>query len=121
MGSRSFICEPRTRRLAGVSLLLGLGLLIVLAGTGALGAMPPALLTLLPVFLIAGVMLARPYLGERAIARMRGRRWRRDVRPRSTSAAPARHLFERKLACGGLLIASALAGRAPPPALAGTR
>jgi hypothetical protein len=79
------------------------------------------LLTMLPAIVLAVVMLVRPYLGERAIHRLRARLARPRIcarrayapcKPRSRTALTAR---------GGLLIAASLAGRAPPRALAGCR
>ncbi len=69
---------------------------------------------MLPAVVLAAMMLTRPYLGERVIARLRARRPRRAsaVRAIVRSLRP-----EGRVARGGRLIAAALAGRAPPLAL----
>jgi hypothetical protein len=126
MGSRSCTYGSQIRRLAGVRLLLalGLGVLTALVASDASGVVCSALLTLLPALAISAVMLARPYLGERAIARIRRRCGGSGARPRGAATAwvvGARRRCEHRLACGGLLIASALAGRAPPAVLADAR
>jgi hypothetical protein len=75
-------------------------------------------LVLLPALALVIVMLTRPYLGEGAIARLR---LRRGHRPRSTALSfPARRSPARAVR-GGRLLAVALAGRAPPLALASCR
>jgi choline-glycine betaine transporter len=99
------------------------GLVVALVATGALalgGSFAPiqsGVLILLPALALAVAMLVRPYLGARAIARLRARS--RRVRVTAASTAP-RHTPTRVVR-GGRLIALALAGRAPPPALAGCR
>jgi len=105
-------------RLAAV---LGLALLAAGALVGALGSSSAPLLTLLPALALAVAMLVRPYLGERAIARLRRRRDAHRCVTRPTRSIVVRRRSRRPLARGGLLIASALAGRAPPAALAGCR
>jgi hypothetical protein len=96
--------------------VVGLGVLVALALVGAI-ALPTGALTMLPALVLAAIMLARPYLGEQAIARLRASRARRTAPaacdcPCSRSRGPV-------VARGGRLIAAALAGRAPPAALAG--
>lgn len=97
-----------------VALIVAVGL----ASSGALAPLQGGALVLMPALALVIVMLTRPYLGEGAIARLR---LRRDRRLRWTALRfPAR----RPLACaprGGRLIAAALAGRAPPFALASCR
>ena len=110
---------PATRsRLAWrVVLMLALVALSALVLSGAVDPLQNGVLTLAPALALAAMMLTRPYLGERAIARLRGRGPRRRRLPRPSAAVPP-----RPVACvarGGRLIAVALAGRAPPLALAG--
>jgi hypothetical protein len=83
--------------------------------------MAQSLLIMLPAIALAIAMLVRPYLGERTIARLRVRcdRARRARLTMRVTAAPSRS--RTSVARGGRLIAVALAGRAPPPALAGCR
>jgi hypothetical protein len=88
----------------------------VLAPLGALGAFQSGALALLPALVLAAVLLAGHYPGERLIAR-----WG-CARPRVRQAitrvlAPPRP--SRALPHGGRLIATALAGRAPPAFAAG--
>jgi hypothetical protein len=85
--------------------LLGLELLGVEA---ALAYLAPALLILLP--LVGG-----RYPGERALARAAARRARPAAR-RPPSATRPRRRRSALLPRGGLLVGSALAGRAPPRA-----
>jgi hypothetical protein len=73
-------------------------------------------LTLLPALVLAVMMLTRPYLGEQAIARLR--RAGRSRRPRGVATLGGYLCPEVAVARGGRLIAAALAGRAPPLALA---
>lgn len=77
-----------------------------------------ALLTVLPAFALAAIMLARPYLGQRTIARLRLRRQAPAPSPRAVPEVGSHRRAQRTLSRGGLLIAAALAGRAPPAALA---
>src|SRR5271168_4407778 len=65
---------------------------------------------------LATMMLTRPYLGERAIARLR---LRSPPRRRAAAGSGVRPRPRASVARGGRLIAAALAGRAPPRALAG--
>jgi len=77
-----------------------------------------ALLTVLPALAFAAIMLVRPYLGQRAIARLRLRRPAPASSPKPVREVGSRRSAQRTLTRGGLLIAAALAGRAPPVALA---
>jgi hypothetical protein len=95
--------------------------LIVLAAvalSGAIGPIQGGVMMMLPAFLLMGVMLTRPYLGEGVITRLRTCR-----RRRLSVASPARRPLgsPTRVARGGRLIALALAGRAPPFALAACR
>jgi hypothetical protein len=88
----------------------------VLAPLGVLGALRPGALMLLPALVLAAALLAGRYPGERLIER-----WGR-ARPRIRPAVvrvlvPIRRSRERPH--GGRLIATALAGRAPPAFAAG--
>jgi hypothetical protein len=98
--------------------LVALIALVALALGGAIDPLQSGALTMLPALALATMMLTRPYLGERAIVRLRSRRSRRP-------SAMARIVVRRRpcasVARGGRLIAAALAGRAPPLALAGYR
>jgi hypothetical protein len=87
-----------------------------LAPLGVLGAFQSGALTLLPALVLVALLLAGRYPGEQLIER-----WGR-VRPRVRPAAvrvlaPIRPA--RELPHGGRLIATALAGRAPPAFAAG--
>jgi hypothetical protein len=102
--------------LALAVVVVGLVAVGVLAPLGVLGAFQSGALALLPALLLAGVLLAGRYPGERLLER-----WGRP-RPRVRQAitrvlAPPRP--SRALPHGGLLIATALAGRAPPAFAAG--
>jgi hypothetical protein len=99
--------------------LLALVALAALALSGSIDLVQDGLLTMLPAVALALMMATRPYTGERIIARLR----RSRRRPRTSAArAGAERLRPRaRSARGGRLIAVALAGRAPPPALAGCR
>lgn len=107
---------PRARVAGRPLLILALIALVVLALSGAIDPLQSGALTLLPALALAGMMLTRPYVGERAIARLRARRARRpeEARPVATPPRPPKRAVR-----GGRLIAVALAGRAPPLALAG--
>lgn len=108
----------RTRARWRVALALAAACVLCLALSGAIGALQDGLLTMLPALALAGLMLTRPYLGEHTLVRLRAARTRRAPRPVS---ARARRLAPRGAVCGGRLLAHALAGRAPPLALAGCR
>ena len=117
MSSRCSLFGPQigTRRL---SLVVALIAAVALALIGSVGPLQSGALILLPALALAIVMLTRPYLGERAIARLR---LRRENRPRPAILSfPARRSPARSVR-GGRLIALALAGRAPPLALASCR
>lgn len=120
MRRRECACRARGRRfVVGVFLLACAGLL-GLAAAGLLASAAPALLTLAPAIACAALMLARPYLGERTIARLR--RGCTCASRRGIGALqrpPARP--ERAIVRGGRLLAAALAGRGPPLLAAGTR
>jgi hypothetical protein len=91
--------------------LVGLLAVGVLAPLGALGALESGALMLVPVLLLTAALLAGRYPGERLIEH-----WgRARPRPRAVLArvrVPSRPSRERPH--GGRLIATALAGRAPP-------
>jgi hypothetical protein len=70
---------------------------------------------LLPALVLALVLFARRYPGERTLARLRTSRHKRWARPRASVPRAARAFAVA--AHGGLLIARSLAVR-PPPALA---
>jgi hypothetical protein len=97
--------------------VLALIALVALALAGAIDPLQSGALTMLPALALATMMLTRPYLGERAIVRLRSRR---SPRPSAVARIGVRRLRRRaSVARGGRLIAAALAGRAPPLALAG--
>jgi uncharacterized membrane protein YfcA len=105
-------CARLLRRLAPA---LALAALAALALSGAIDLLQSGALTMLPALVLAVMMLTRPYLGERTIARLRVRRLRRAsaIGALVRTARP-----DVSVARGGRLIAVALAGRAPPLALA---
>jgi hypothetical protein len=109
----------RVRPLWRMALALVLVTLVILALGGAIDPLQSGVLTMLPALALATAMLARPYLGERAIARLRARRSRPRRGPGVAPMSGGRPRPRASLARGGCLIATALAGRAPPPALAG--
>jgi hypothetical protein len=98
--------------------VVALVVLVALALGGVIDPLQSGALTMLPALVLAAMMLTRPYLGERAIARLRSRR-----PPRRGAAARigVRLRPRASVVRGGRLIAAALAGRAPPLALAGWR
>jgi hypothetical protein len=109
---------PRSPRRAGAlaASVLAVAAIGLLASLGSLGALAPGVLMLLPPLLLALVLLAGRYPGERLIER-----WRR-ARPRARQALAAVLVPRRRplqLVRGGRLIAAALAGRAPPLPVAG--
>jgi hypothetical protein len=108
----------RVRVLWRASSILALLALVALALGGAIDPLQSGALTMLPALALAAMMLTRPYVGERAIARLRARRpsRRRAIAIAMTSVRPRPCA---SVARGGRLIAAALAGRAPPLALAG--
>lgn len=104
--------DGRTARALGALALAALIVLVV--HLDATRSLPSDLLTVLPALGFALLMLVRPYLGAKAIARLHG------VRSRARRvAARARPLPRRRSETvrGGRLIAAALAGRAPPALL----
>jgi hypothetical protein len=85
---------------------------VVLCGKVALSA---ELLTIAPALAVALFMLAKPYAGERAIAKLRERCAGRIPRGAATASSLSRTRATIRIAVrGGRLIAAALAGRAPP-------
>jgi hypothetical protein len=94
--------------------MLALVAFTAVALSGKLGGTQGGALIMLPALLLAGVMLTRPYLGERVIARLRVRRIRR-ARAGAYLLGPLHS--PTRTASGGRLIAVALASRAPPLAL----
>jgi hypothetical protein len=109
---------PRARVVWRLVVLLTLIALATLALSGELGPLRDGALTMLPALALAVMMLTRPYLGERLIARLQARRRRR---PRTLGPVATHQRPHALVARGGCLIAMALAGRAPPIALAGGR
>jgi hypothetical protein len=107
---------PRPRPGGRVLAALAVVALVALAAAGGLDLPRGDLLTLLPLFLLVAVLALRPYAGERLIARLRRSRVRR-ARPGLATASQRPR--PSALARGGSLIATAMAGRAPPPPLAG--
>jgi hypothetical protein len=106
------------RALWRIAAVLALLALVALALSGAIDPLQSGALTMAPALALALLMLTRPYLGERVIARLRCARPRRL---RIASSKAGRALPGVYVARGGRLIAAALAGRAPPLALAGCR
>jgi hypothetical protein len=121
MSSLCSVLGPRVgvRVLWRVALIFVTVALAALALSGAIDPLQSGALTMLPALALAVMMLTRPYLGERAIARLRARRPRRPRRRRVGATASARPHPSAVVARGGRLIAVALAGRAPPLAHAG--
>jgi hypothetical protein len=116
MSSLRSVFAPQARAVWRPVLVLAVVVLAVLALAGAMDSLQSGVLTLLPALALAAMMLTRPYLGEQAIARLRAGRSRR---PRGVVATLGGYLRpEVAVARGGRLIAAALAGRAPPLALA---
>jgi uncharacterized membrane protein YfcA len=89
---------------------------VALLAFGALGAVEPGALSLLPALVLAVVLLAGAYPGERLIERW-GRARKRRRRAMGLSVVSARPDGSRPR--GGRLIAASLAGRAPPALAAG--
>lgn len=102
--------------LRGLMILVALVALIALTLCGAIDPLQSGALTMAPALAMAMMMLTRPYLGERVIARLRTRRGSRRSATGRQSALMRRRA---RVARGGRLIAVALAGRAPPLACAG--
>jgi hypothetical protein len=118
MGTLRSFCGRSTSRAWRPLLAVALVAIAVLAAVGAGGLQMTDLLTVLPALALAVVMLTRPYLGERVIARLRMRRARAATGARLGRTCTR---SRRAIARGGRLIATALAGRAPPAALASCR
>jgi uncharacterized membrane protein len=116
MSCRLSVAGPHARAAARVAAVLAMVAFLAAAATGALGSSRDDLLTLFPLFLLIAVMVLRPYAGERLIARLRGASKRRPPAPARIGLS--RPLRLAILARGGRLIATAMAGRAPPPARA---
>ncbi len=83
------------------------------------GSFANGALMMLPALVLALIMLTRPYIGERVIARLRIRRSTRRRAPAASTRTGMR--FAPVAVSGGRLIAAALAGRAPPVAFADRR
>jgi hypothetical protein len=113
MSSRRPVGSTRSPRRWRLAAAIALVVLVALMLGGAIDALQSGALTMLPALALAAMMLTRPYLGERAIARLR-----RDPARVPEVVAPAPSRRAATLARGGRLIAVALAGRAPPLALA---
>jgi hypothetical protein len=118
MVGRSRAFRPRARAVTRPAALFALMVLVGLALSGAIDPLQSGALTMLPALALAAMMLTRPYVGERAIARLRARRLR-PAHPARRLIAPRR--APMRVVRGGRLIALALAGRAPPLAFAGCR
>jgi hypothetical protein len=118
MKSLRSVSGPQARVVWRLTLIVALVALAALGLSGAADTMQTGLLTMLPALTLGVMMLTRPYLGERVIARLRARRRRRVNGVGRTLGRPRPKVG---VARGGRLIAMALAGRAPPLALAGCR
>jgi hypothetical protein len=108
--------DSRVRVVWRSTAMLALVAFAVVALSGKLGGAQSGALIMLPALLFATVMLTRPYLGERVIARLRVRHVRR---PHTGAYVRGPLRPATRAASGGRLIAMALAGRAPPLAPAG--
>ncbi len=117
----SAVLGRHARLLRRLSLTLALIAFVALALSGELGAVQGGVLIMLPALLLAAVMFTRPYLGEATIARLRVRRARHNRRLGTPACVIAPMRAPTRASRGGRLIAVALAGRAPPLALAGCR
>lgn len=103
---------PRAwRALCAVAFVLGVAGILSHADAGA----REGLLMVMPALALGLLMLARPYAGERLIARLRAGSSQHAPAGRSPSQGRPRDLL---LVCGGRLLVGALAGRAPPVSLA---
>jgi hypothetical protein len=114
MSSLSSVFGPRAHVVWRLAALLALVALAVLALSDGSASLQTGVLMMLPALSFAVLMLTRPYLGERILARLAARRPRRRVLAAKRGARRA----GISLARGGRLIAVALAGRAPPLAVA---
>lgn len=101
---------PHIRR-SRVLVTLALAAALALCARGGLGVND--LLCLAPALLLALVLAARRYPGERLLATLAGRERRRRVRA-GAIRCPSR-LHHVRVPRGGLLMAFALAVRPPPP------
>ncbi len=108
----------RVRLLWRLALIVALIALTALALSGVVESLQGGAMMMLPALALAVVMLVRPYLGAGAIARLRARRAGRPSVAARVAMPPCPRI---RVARGGRLIAVALAGRAPPSALAGCR
>src|ERR1700691_4909762 len=118
MSGLGSLLRLRARCLRRLVLVLALVALAVLALSGVIESLQSGATMMLPALALAVVMLLRPYLGEGAIARLRAHL----VRPRRVAARVVVTPRPRvRVARGGRPIAVALAGGAPPLALAGCR
>jgi hypothetical protein len=120
-GLGSAVLRQHARLPRRLSLALALIAFVALALSGEFGAVQGGVLMMLPALLLAVVMFTRPYLGEQAIAHLRGRRAQRKRGLDTPASVIARLRSPARALRGGRLIAVALAGRAPPLALAGCR
>jgi hypothetical protein len=102
--------DRRSLAFAALTALWVLGLEL-LGVDAALAYLAPSLLILLP-------LLSGRYPGEEALVRAAARR-ARPVRRGRPAAVPRRRARDALLPRGGRLVGAALAGRAPPRALAG--
>jgi hypothetical protein len=101
---------PRSRVLVALAITAGLVLCIRsgMAGDG--------LLCLAPALLLAAMLFARRYPGERLLSALARRGQGR--RPRPTASRASLRLADARVPRGGLLLAFALAVRPPPAPLA---
>ena len=115
MSSLGLVFMTRSRAVGRLVLLLALAAFVALALREGGAALQTGALMMTPVFALAVLMLTRPYIGERILARLAVRRPRRREGARSFGPL----WVMTQMARGGQLIAAALAGRAPPRLLAG--
>ena len=85
----ALVFGPRARAVWRLALVLALAALAALALSGVIELQSGAL-TMLPALALAVVMLTRPYVGERVIARLRARRRGARTSRAASSAAPRR-------------------------------
>jgi len=90
---------------------------VIVCATGGHG-LQTGVLSMLPAVALAIVLLTRRYPGELVLARVR---LRRAPRPGTAILTTAPRRADRRIARGGRLIALAMAGRAPPRAVAACR
>jgi hypothetical protein len=97
---------------AATALFLGVGVLALAGPSGGVAAgLWEGMLYLLPALLLAAILLARCYPGERLLLALAGASARR-ARVRVVRAL---HRIELPVPHGGRLLAVSLASRAPPP------